>query len=328
MADPYNFGQHDQGTSNMYYATHALRRPSLPTLDVTSLSAQHYPYSQPSSAYSTSTTYPEPISGLSVASNNSSYPKESPKSLNGLPLPALTPSLPTVAQAVVSESQELRQKGVKKRNKVREHVPLSLDQPLTTQGKERIRVYLACVQWSVVSLLYPSLETISHHQPRPSNFMHISRNRKIRCDGAKPACEVCSKRGVSECSYDTAPKRRGPDRAPGARQRVPIDSDGKPIRRRRRKSSAEKVPASAAITATISQEERPSDERSMQTLKVKPPRDRQDSMYDVHGESISMDPTQLFPIEGRDSMRSRSIIAAADPIALVSQINCYLFVVR
>lgn len=46
-----------------------------------------------------------------------------------------------------------------------------------------------------------------------------SRTRKIRCDGARPKCQKCVRRS-SECEYDAAPKRRGPDRKPGARQRT------------------------------------------------------------------------------------------------------------
>ncbi|KAH9854700.1 hypothetical protein C2E23DRAFT_726239 [Lenzites betulinus] len=85
---------------------------------------------------------------------------------------------------------------------------LSPDQPLTTQGKPRTRVYVACVQ---------------------------CRGRKIRCDGAKPICHNCSRRAENPqlCSYDTAPKRRGPDRVPGARQRSAGGPNEKPRRRRR-----------------------------------------------------------------------------------------------
>ncbi|KAI0372180.1 hypothetical protein BV20DRAFT_940530 [Pilatotrama ljubarskyi] len=85
---------------------------------------------------------------------------------------------------------------------------LAPDQPLTTQGKPRTRVYVACVQ---------------------------CRGRKIRCDGAKPVCHNCSRRAENPqlCSYDTAPKRRGPDRVPGARQRSNSGPGEKPRRRRR-----------------------------------------------------------------------------------------------
>ncbi|KAI0632142.1 hypothetical protein C8Q77DRAFT_1060620 [Trametes polyzona] len=85
---------------------------------------------------------------------------------------------------------------------------LAPDQPLTTQGKPRTRVYVACVQ---------------------------CRGRKIRCDGAKPICHNCSRRAENPqlCSYDAAPKRRGPDRVPGARQRSVSALGEKPRRRRR-----------------------------------------------------------------------------------------------
>ena len=46
-----------------------------------------------------------------------------------------------------------------------------------------------------------------------------SRGRKIRCDGAKPVCYNCRQRNTDACEYDSVPKRRGPDRIAGARQR-------------------------------------------------------------------------------------------------------------
>ena len=127
----------------------------------------------------------------------------------------------------------------KRREKPR--IELAPDQPLTTQGKPRTRVYVACVQWyvSVSSIFCPITLTrlrLSFVIP-PS-----SRSRKIRCDGAKPVCHNCNRRassavgGVPECSYDAAPKRRGPDRNPGARQRASLangtDNGGRKRRRR------------------------------------------------------------------------------------------------
>ncbi|KAJ6502935.1 hypothetical protein C8R47DRAFT_969624 [Mycena vitilis] len=44
------------------------------------------------------------------------------------------------------------------------------------------------------------------------------RSRKIRCDSTRPHCSNCSRRG-DQCEYDPAPKRRGPDKKPGTRQR-------------------------------------------------------------------------------------------------------------
>ncbi|KAJ3554349.1 hypothetical protein NM688_g3153 [Phlebia brevispora] len=44
------------------------------------------------------------------------------------------------------------------------------------------------------------------------------RARKIRCDSTRPTCHNCTRRG-NECEYDAVPKRRGPDKRPGTRQR-------------------------------------------------------------------------------------------------------------
>ncbi|KAG2336160.1 hypothetical protein BDR05DRAFT_1006111 [Suillus weaverae] len=44
------------------------------------------------------------------------------------------------------------------------------------------------------------------------------RAKKIRCDSARPICHNCV-RCSNECQYDAAPKRRGPDKRPGTRQR-------------------------------------------------------------------------------------------------------------
>jgi Fungal Zn(2)-Cys(6) binuclear cluster domain len=80
------------------------------------------------------------------------------------------------------------------------------------------------------------------HQPS-------SRNRKIRCDGAQPVCHSCGLRQGEECIYDPAPKRRGPDKTPGARQRIAQYRKGlmegdyvqAPPGRRRRRTAREKA---------------------------------------------------------------------------------------
>ncbi|KAF8965647.1 hypothetical protein BDZ97DRAFT_1811637 [Flammula alnicola] len=46
----------------------------------------------------------------------------------------------------------------------------------------------------------------------------LSRSRKIRCDSTRPVCNNCVRRS-NECEYDLVPKRRGPDKRPGTRQR-------------------------------------------------------------------------------------------------------------
>ncbi|KAH9949097.1 hypothetical protein B0H21DRAFT_169579 [Amylocystis lapponica] len=63
------------------------------------------------------------------------------------------------------------------------------------------------------------------------------RARKIRCDSTRPICHNCTRRN-NECEYDAVPKRRGPDKRPGTRQRSckkrPSDSDSSPAKKRRK----------------------------------------------------------------------------------------------
>ncbi|TRM64026.1 hypothetical protein BD626DRAFT_568626 [Schizophyllum amplum] len=101
-------------------------------------------------------------------------------------------------------------------------IPLDPSQPLTTRGKPRARVYVACQQ---------------------------CRNRKIRCDGAKPACHNCTVKGVSECNYDPIPRRRGPDKKPGARQRPGADAPSQP--RRRVAANADPYPVSSVRRSSV-----------------------------------------------------------------------------
>ncbi|KAJ3808453.1 hypothetical protein F5876DRAFT_90017 [Lentinula aff. lateritia] len=101
----------------------------------------------------------------------------------------------------------------KKSRREKPKIALAPDQPPTTQGRPRARVYVACIQ---------------------------CRNRKIRCDGVKPICYNCARKsnGGHDCNYDAAPRRRGPDKTPGARQRIVRESqqdlDSSGIRRRRK----------------------------------------------------------------------------------------------
>uniref|UniRef100_A0A0W0FU75 Zn(2)-C6 fungal-type domain-containing protein n=2 Tax=Moniliophthora roreri TaxID=221103 RepID=A0A0W0FU75_MONRR len=102
----------------------------------------------------------------------------------------------------------------KRKSRQKPKIELAPDQPTTTQGKQRKRVYVACLQ---------------------------CRTRKIRCDGAKPVCHNCGHRQNSngKCDYDAVPRRRGPDKTPGARQRMGRDTkditDPSSSRRRRRR---------------------------------------------------------------------------------------------
>ncbi|TFL03495.1 hypothetical protein BDV98DRAFT_386371 [Pterulicium gracile] len=65
------------------------------------------------------------------------------------------------------------------------------------------------------------------------------RGRKIKCDSTRPICNGCLKRDYV-CEYDPAPKRRGPDKCPGKRQRTRKrdlpdgdDASGPPVKKRR-----------------------------------------------------------------------------------------------
>ncbi|KAG7091633.1 hypothetical protein E1B28_010654 [Marasmius oreades] len=72
----------------------------------------------------------------------------------------------------------------------------------------------------------PSLESSTLH-PNRRDRKEISsvviacrqcRSRKIRCDSTRPMCSNCVRRS-NACEYDAVPKRRGPDKRPGTRQR-------------------------------------------------------------------------------------------------------------
>nr|GAT60123.1 predicted protein [Mycena chlorophos] len=143
------------------------------------------------------------------------YPRREDPPPSALPLSATSPD---------SESSSPQPARPKKARREKPHIELAPDQPPTTQGKPRARVYVACLQ---------------------------CRTRKIRCDGAKPVCHNCSKRtGNNECTFDALPKRRGPDKNPGARQRIPRKS-GEPAPPRRRRTSTAVSPTVEAASEPI-----------------------------------------------------------------------------
>ncbi|KAJ7760838.1 hypothetical protein DFH07DRAFT_883807 [Mycena maculata] len=79
------------------------------------------------------------------------------------------------------------------------------------------------------------------------------RGRKIRCDSTRPSCNNCVRR-KNECIYDAAPKRRGPDKRPGTRQRSckkrPVDGSSPPPSKRKRKASSASTVTAAADHST------------------------------------------------------------------------------
>ncbi|KAJ7367084.1 hypothetical protein DFH08DRAFT_679593 [Mycena albidolilacea] len=141
---------------------------------------------------------------------NTQFSRRDPPLANNQPLSATSVDISADSEAW-SPTQAAKPR---KSRREKPRIELAPDQPPTTQGKPRARVYVACVQ---------------------------CRTRKIRCDGAKPVCHNCGKRAScsSECNYDALPKRRGPDKTPGARQRVPRNSGAGNNRRRRTSSDAQ-----------------------------------------------------------------------------------------
>ncbi|KAF9511667.1 hypothetical protein BS47DRAFT_1486726 [Hydnum rufescens UP504] len=62
-----------------------------------------------------------------------------------------------------------------------------------------------------------SLNPTSTTVPPPRRACYTCRSRKVKCDGQE-ICAGCLARN-KECVYDSKPKRRGPDKVPGARRR-------------------------------------------------------------------------------------------------------------
>ncbi|CAA7261414.1 unnamed protein product [Cyclocybe aegerita] len=154
------------------------------------------------------------VDNYSLAPHPSEFASESP--LSAIPGPPSEHSDSDFWSTETPDAPAAEPSKPRKARREKPRIALAPDQPPTTQGKPRARVYVACVQ---------------------------CRTRKIRCDGAKPVCHNCGRRsnGNNECDYDPVPKRRGPDKIPGARQRMARDlmneiDNGLPQRRRRRTS--------------------------------------------------------------------------------------------
>ncbi|KAF5345467.1 hypothetical protein D9758_013622 [Tetrapyrgos nigripes] len=78
------------------------------------------------------------------------------------------------------------------------------------------------------------------------------RSRKIRCDSTRPECNNCVRRS-NKCEYDAVPRRRGPDKRPGTRQRSckkrPADATAPPPPKRKKTGPG---PARASETREFS----------------------------------------------------------------------------
>ncbi|TCD70530.1 hypothetical protein EIP91_002876 [Steccherinum ochraceum] len=209
--------------------------------------------------YSPTDPYRPPEVGQHYTAPSPSTSSHSPP-VNSEPLPSSSRTL-EATQASATPGAAIPSSS-KRKDKPR--LALSADQPLTSQGKPRTRVYVACVQWRTTR--FPPLASLP------------SRSRKIRCDGAKPICHNCSRRpGVSptdtpECSYDAQPKRRGPDRNPGARQRVTAQetSDGGKVHRRRRRQAEPASDKGSGVNVNSPTNEDLPDGRHQRTMRMDP----------------------------------------------------------
>lgn len=80
------------------------------------------------------------------------------------------------------------------------------------------------------------------------------RSRKIRCDSKRPTCNNCARRS-NVCAYDSVPKRRGPDKHPGTRQRRPkkrsSNDPALPTPKRRRTVSSEQTDPRTTMAMNI-----------------------------------------------------------------------------
>lgn len=106
------------------------------------------------------------------------------------------------------------------------------------------------LSWRIIPLFYNRISV----GIRVSNSVSsCSRNRKVRCDGAKPECFNCVKRAdptAGTCSYDAAPRRRGKDRTPGSRRLAPLEPKKTRTTRSRVEEEQRRKKAEAARAAS------------------------------------------------------------------------------
>ncbi|KAI1784849.1 hypothetical protein LXA43DRAFT_174761 [Ganoderma leucocontextum] len=192
------------------------------------------PPSLPAPALARSTSAVSSSSSLAAALRPQSPPL--PDRAEGQLLPALgNPPVPKSPNPSGADTQHENGQGSSHSEAKKTNVHISADQPLTSHGKPRERVYLACLQ---------------------------CRNRKVRCDGAKPECYNCMKRAdptAGTCSYDAAPRRRGKDRTPGSRRLAPLEpkktrTTRSRIEEERRRKKAEAPTPASILPAQVTQD--------------------------------------------------------------------------
>lgn len=136
--------------------------------------------------------------------------------------------------------------------------------------------------------------------------LYSSRGRKIRCDSTRPICNNCVRRS-NECQYDAVPKRRGPDKRPGTRQRSckkrPADGSVPPPSKRKK------------TTTDTQSNERPLPSKVKENM-ANPSSPSASRIQDVHEQSQDTHPPSS-PIEVRLSVQGVQVCARIPLSALL-----------
>ncbi len=101
---------------------------------------------------------------------------------------------------------------------------------------------------------------------------HFSRARKIRCDSTRPICNNCVRRS-NDCEYDDKPRRRGPDKRPGTRQRSckKRPTDASAPHPKRKKTTSETPNDEMEEASTMKPKEEPESPTTSRLLDRYPP---------------------------------------------------------
>lgn len=104
----------------------------------------------------------------------------------------------------------------RKSRRVKPHIELAPDQPLTTQGKPRARVYVACLQWcDPSSLPFPFLTLI---QAEPARYAAMVQSPPATTAPAVPSPPT----PVSTTRHRSAEVRTGPPAHANAWRAMPL----------------------------------------------------------------------------------------------------------
>ncbi|KAF9258649.1 hypothetical protein L218DRAFT_1004794 [Marasmius fiardii PR-910] len=154
------------------------------------------------------------------------------------------------------------------------------------------------VPTSVSSLEPPTIQPNRRDRKEISSVViacRQCRSRKIRCDSTRPTCSNCVRRN-NACEYDAVPKRRGPDKRPGTRQRSckkrpatdSINSSTGQLPAKRKK-------VDSSLSVTVSSQT-PSKENM---AEVDPPRRRSQEFFLAQDSSLPIKEESQSPVTQR-----------------------------